>query len=208
MQRILLKNFKNDIFRICSFGHYTDYKGEGYMKFSFPDLKDAPLFFNSQIPKNPEEKNLIEFSSHFCDGVTHFKTSNQKRLYRNKSESTFINSKIIHILAYLIYDLGHFKKFTKKVSSLDYQISNKFNPSKGKIFEFYLSKVEDKIILPKRKYKDITFRKYHPLISKDKKCRMLMIENDFKKFNKNVTGVSLFRRYEQKEKYIKVKLPK
>lgn len=202
MQRILIKNSKSQIFRICSFGFFTDHKNEQYIKFSFPDLKGVK---SQQIEKD----FVIEFSTHFHKGISHLKTTNQKRIFKNESKSKFANSELIHLVTYMIYDLNHFKEFTKNTSRLDYMLENIFDPKKGKIFEFYLYKIRnnDEITLPAKNYSDLEWQRYQAFVSKDKKYTMLMVEYDHKSLP-NKTGVSIFRKHDQKEKFIKVKLPK
>jgi hypothetical protein len=200
MQRILIKNSESKIFRICSFGFFKDHKKEEYIKFSFPDLK--------KVKSLQSEKDLImEFSTHFHDGISHFKTADQKRVHRNESKSKFANSDLIHLLTYMIYDLNHFKEFTKKASSIDYPLENIFDPKKGKVFEFYLSRFDKENALLPKSYTDLTFRQYQAFTSQNKEYRMLMVEYDHKKLPSK-TGVSLFRKHDQKEEFVKIKLPK
>ncbi|MBT4455830.1 hypothetical protein HOC54_01645 [Candidatus Peregrinibacteria bacterium] len=200
MQRILIKNKKSQIFRICSFGFFKDHKEEEYIKFSFPDLKKVK---NLQSEKD----YIMEFSTHFHEGVSHFKTLDQERVHRNESKSKFKNAEFIHLLTYMIYDLNHFKEFLKKASLIDYHLENIFDPKKGKVFEFYLSKFDEKITLPAKNYSDLTWCQYQAFASKNKEYRMLMVEYDYKEIP-NKTGVSLFRKHDQKEDCIKIKLPK
>ncbi len=199
MQRILLRNSENQLFRICAFGFYKDSQGEDYIKFSFPDLKSAPA-------KNGANDLIMEFSTHFHSGISHFKTSEQKRVHRNESGSKFADSELIHLMTYMIYDLNHFKVFTKKTSPNDYQIENIFNPKKGKVFEFYLSKISEEITIPTKNYEDLTWRLYHPFVNSN--YRMLMVEYDYNDLDPSKNGVTLFRKYDQKENFIKVNPPK
>jgi len=108
----------------------------------------------------------------------------------------------------MVYDLNHFKEFTKKANPSDYHINNVFDPSKGKVFEFYLARLTKEINIPKVNYEDLDWRLYHPFESKEKNYRMLMIEYDFKKLDPNKSGVSLFRQHDQEAEHLSVKLPK
>lgn len=201
MQRILISDNNGKSFRICSFSFLKDKKDEDYVKFSFPDLKDT------KSPKS-EDDLIVEFSTHFVAGISHFKTSDQKRVHRNESKSKFANSQLIHLLTYMVYDLNHFKEFTKKTESHDYVISNKFEITKGKVFEFYLSKLTKEINIPAITYEDLEWRLYHPFESKSRNYRMLMIEYDFKEKDPKKSGVSLFRQHEQRAKHLSVRIPK
>lgn len=207
IQRILIEDKDGDIFRICKIGLLKDTKNEDYIKISFPDLIGNMSFAREDKKiKIDKGENIVEFSSHFWAGVSHFKTTSQERLRSNQSEGNFTNSECIHLFSYTLYDLNHFKKFTKKTTNLDYKISKRFNPAKGKILKFYISPISDEVYLPAKNYTDLSLIKFHPFESK--KYRMLMIEYEFKNIDKSITGVSFFCKYNQKEDFVKVELPK
>jgi len=125
---------------------------------------------------------------------------------KNESKGTFTNSECIHLFSYTLYDLKHFKKFTKQTNESDYTIGRRFQPKKGKILKFYIFPLTDEILLPAKNYTDLTLIKFHPF--KTRKYRMIIIEYEFKKIDKSMNGVSLFYKYDQKEEVIRVKLPK
>jgi hypothetical protein len=167
LQRLLLKDINWNIFRICSFWFWLDKYNEEYIKFNFPDLKWTPLFYNSIESKNHEEQLINEFSVHIQWWISHFKSSNQKRFYKKETKlySKYKEFKIIHLFSYTIYDLNHFKFFNKKQTKLDYFLKEIFDKKKWKILEFYLTKVDKKVIIPNIDYNNLERKMYHSLLT-------------------------------------------
>lgn len=202
LQRILLRDKQWNLFRICSFWLWLDKKNEEYIKFSFPDLKWTPLFFNDIESNDPEERLINEYSFHINWGISHFKSSNQKRFYRQENQSN--TNFVIHLFAYTIYDLNHFKVFTKTIEKNDYILENSFDPNKGKVFEFHLTKIEEKIKIPNIVYNDLERKMYHPFTNE--KYRLLMIEYDFININNEKTGITLYRKHNTNENFFEAKI--
>ncbi len=182
IQRIIISDSKGKKFRICKFALMKDSRNEDYIKFSFPDLKGKPGIFNdfknNKTVETKEDNDMIEFSVHFISGVSHFKSSKQIRKFRTNSDSIFKENPLMHLMDFIIYDLGHFKEFKNKPQPLDYD-KIKFNKT-GKILEFYISKYSDKnIIIPKNQdYINIKLVKLHVFDNSDKKYRFLIFERN------------------------------
>jgi len=203
MQRILISNEKSKFYRICAFSFNKDAEGEDYVKFSFPDLRNVKA-------EKAEDNSIMEFTTHFISGVSHFKTSDQQRVHRNESESKFKDSGLIHLVTYTLYDLSHFKEFRKKLNEGDYQIGNIFDPVKGKVLEFYLSRLIEEINIPsnaRTELANLEWRQFHPFESRQKNYRMIMIEYDFKQKDRIKSGVSIFRQKNQQAEHTSVELP-
>jgi hypothetical protein len=204
LQNLIIKDQNKTPFRICKFTLTTDKYNEDYIKFIFPELNKKPARFEDHSSNKVEViESITEYSFHFISGVSHFKTSNN-RIKRNESAGKFTNSKLLHIITFEIYDLLHFKPYSKN-DPLDYTVKKKFESNKGKIFEFYLEPHSDKAILPttinnSESLENIELINLHPF-SKENKYTLVIVEYEFKNLNSANKGVLLYRKYNQSQDY-------
>ncbi len=175
-----------------------DSKGEDYIKIAFPDLKNrSGLFTDFDTSENIEVKeneDIVELSIHFLAGRSHFKSSKQKRKFLIVSDSDLNKDKINHLMDFIIYDLGNFKKFNKTIGDKDYNEIN-FDNKKYKLLEFYISTVEENIIpIPQTEYPPgLELRKVHPFIDERNHYRLYIIEWEFKNRD-DENGVTIRRK--------------
>ncbi|MFA6466960.1 MAG: hypothetical protein WCV71_03805 [Patescibacteria group bacterium] len=219
LERLFIKDEKNNLFKIFIVLSQSDGRGEPYIKICFPKNKLGGKLYDidktSQIVDNYyeqfkyENKNLEEFSYHYVAGLSHFKNKNIHAL-KLKKLPTIKPEKFIKpflLLKIIIFNLENIKINTKKLEKNDFIVPHIFNHKNGRILHLYLNKKEDNIIYSKQDDSDgelVNHINNYEFIDSDYDIKLTITDHEFK--NKPLNkGIDFHRPLDPKIKaYIKI----
>ncbi|MFA5830009.1 MAG: hypothetical protein WC843_06000 [Candidatus Gracilibacteria bacterium] len=198
LQRLLIKDNQNNLFRILQFGPGLDEKNEPYVKICFPYFDNTRLYKMDQPGKvkdnllsefTPEYISINEFTYHYESGVSHFKFNNS-HTKQNKKLPTIKSKVPLHLLTIYIFDLNSVPKFTKKIGKLDFALPNAFNVNNGRMIDIYIRQLT---ITPEIEDKsEINYFDKYEFEDNNLKIGLSLIDYEFKTKPQN-TGIIVSR---------------
>lgn len=208
MNRFIIKNQEGELFRLLGFTIMFDKFHEPFLKVVFPDFKNGSCVAMPEKSDGSKtiqevyrdgffakkEPGLCEFTYHFVNGVSHFKSKNQHKL-QIKNQLRLADAQPIHILTLFLFDLSQFKKYqpSKIKAGRDYTLERPFNDN-GMVFDLYLSKIDSQ---PKVKSThDAKVLDHHLFAEESAGLKLTICEAFFAQKPKEAVGASIFRRHD------------
>lgn len=208
LQRLLIKDDQNNLFRIFQFGTGIDKpQGEPYIKICFPYFKSARLYKVDKPKKindnffaklDYEEVKIDEFTYHYQSGVSHLKSSNKPiKQLRNLPKIKAV--KAIHLLTMYIFDLSPVPKFEKKLGKFDFILPDKFKIKNGRMLDICL--VQTDVALDLKDKSDINYFNKYEFEDKSFKTGLTLVDYEFRNKPK-CDGIFISRPHDTQCKFL------
>ncbi|GEM_PF-6273793 len=148
---VILKDEKENLYRIFKISHERDKYGENYFKVMVPDLIGKQIITRktSTYIKPPDLEKLLgnvinlgaeefhEYTYHYESGVAHFKNSHGQYLHQMKNLPKLQENRFLNFIRFVIHDLGRFNIYKKQITEKDLILELPLNDF-GRIINLYL----------------------------------------------------------------------